>query len=484
MDREKKKISRRQAIAVTAGAATVAGFGPTAASASATKQTMVDVVVVGAGFAGLTAARALRKAGRSVVVLEADSRVGGRTKPATLAGERIDIGGQWVGPTQTHLLALAAHYGVTTEQQYDFGDNVIDICGRKARYKGETPGLAPADLEEFGGIVAKLDSLAGEIEMPRPWLAPSAAEWDAQTVESWIRANTTGEPTREMLRGVTRAVFSCEANEISFLFYLAYIASAGSLEALIGTRGGAQDKLFTGSVWQIAAKMADELGDAVVLGSPVSRIEQDKDGVTVTAPNGTWRAKRIIVTAPPAMAARIDYSPPLPARRDGLSQRMPMGCVIKVAVAYKTAFWREQGYSGLVVSDRTEFGPWFDRGTTLTKGGALVGFFDGGPAQRWADRSAEERRARVLDDIALYFGDAARSPVDYVEEVWTLSEHHRGGYVAVPGPGVLTGFGSALIEPVGRIHWAGTETADAWVGYIDGAIRSGERVAADVSALV
>lgn len=480
MDPEKMTDSHAEAIVVADTAVPMAGPDPTDASISHSKLNSVDVVIVGAGFAGLTAARALLKAGRSVAVIEADNRVGGRTKPAMLAGERIDIGGQWVGPTQTKLLSLAAEYGVTTEQQYDSGDNVIDVRGRMARYQGETPGLAPADLEEFGGIVEKLNGFAKEIVMPEPWLAPLAVEWDSQTVESWIRANTIGEPTREMLRGLARSVLSCEASEISFLFYLAYIASAGNFEALISTRGGAQDQLFTGSVWQIAAKMADEMGDAVITGSPVSRIEQGCEGVTVTSARGTWKAKRVVVAAPPAIAARIDYDPPMPASRDGLSQRMPMGCVIKVAISYETAFWREQGYTGLVVSDRTEFGPWFDRGTSLTRGGALVGFFDGGPAQRWADKSPDERRVRVLDDIALYFGDAARSPVDFVEEVWTMSEHHRGGYVAVPGPGVLTGFGFALLKPVGRIHWAGTETSDAWLGYIEGAIRSGERVAREI----
>jgi len=259
------------------------------------------------------------------------------------------------------------------------------------------------------------------------------------------------------------------------------MASAGGLEALIATRGGAQDSLFEGSVWSIAAKMADELGAAVVLGAPVSKIEQDAKGVTVISAKGRWRARRVIVTAPPAMAARIAYEPPLPAQRDGLTQRMPLGNVIKVALAYDRPFWREQGLSGLVISDKTEFGPWFDRSTRLTKGGALVGFFDGAPARRWADRTPPDRRARVLDDLAQYFGEAARHPVDYVEEVWTLSVYHRGGYVSVPGPGVLTGFGPAILAPVGRIHWAGTETADAWIGYIDGAIRSGKRAAKEVT---
>ncbi|MBO9695166.1 MAG: flavin monoamine oxidase family protein [Sphingopyxis sp.] len=472
-------LSRREAIAIAASGAVVAGL-PGSASAKEAGQT-VDVIIVGAGFAGLSAARELRRAGKSVVVLEADERVGGRTKAATLAGETIDIGGQWVGPTQTHLLALAKDYGVRVVPQYADGENIIDIAGRMARYRGETPGLADEDLAEFGAAVLQLETMAARLPVPRPWLAPEAPELDALTVESWLLVNVPGKPARELFRALIRAVMSSESADVSLLALLSYMASAGGLEALIATRGGAQDSLFEGSVWSIASKIAAELGGAVVLGAPVSRIEQDAKGVTATSAKGVWRGARVIVTAPPAMAARIAYAPPLPARRDGLTQRMPLGNVIKVALAYDRPFWREQGLSGLVISDKTEFGPWFDRGTSLTKGGALVGFFDGAPARRWADRTPAERRARVLDDLAEYFGEAARHPVDYVEEVWTLAPFQRGGYVSVPGPGVLTGFGSALLDPVGRIHWAGTETADAWVGYIDGAIRSGERAAKEVA---
>lgn len=482
MSSKESAISRRAAMTIAAGGVAVAGLVGPAKAAPAAKA--VDVVIVGAGFAGLTAARALRRAGRSVVVLEADDRVGGRTKPATLAGETIDIGGQWVGPTQTRLLALAADYKVATVLQYDEGENILDIAGRMVRYRGEVPALAPDDLAEFAAASEALDRLAGQIVMPRPWLAPEAASWDAQTVETWLLANLQRDPARSFLRALTRAVFSCETGEISFLYFLAYIAAAGGLNALTSTRGGAQDSLFVGSVWQIAAKVAAELGDAVVLGAPVTRIEQDDKGATVVSAKGNWRAARVIVAAPPALASRIAYDPPMPARRDGFSQRMPLGCVIKVAIAYDKPFWREQGLSGMVLSDRAEFGPWFDRGTPLTRGGALVGFFDGAPAQRWADRPAAERRARVLEDIAEFLGEAARHPTDYVEEVWTLSPYHRGGYVSVPGPGVLTGFGTALLDPVGRIHWAGTETAEAWTGYIDGAVRSGERAAKEVAALL
>ncbi|WP_439569343.1 flavin monoamine oxidase family protein [Sphingopyxis sp.] len=481
MSNKQNALSRREAMAIAAGGVAVAAASAEAVAAPEGER-IVDVIIVGAGFAGLTAARELRLAGKSVVVLEADDRVGGRTKAATLAGETIDIGGQWVGPTQTHLLRLAKIYGVETVPQYADGENIIDIAGRMARYRGETPGLADEDLAQFGAAVAALDAMAQQIAMPRPWLAKAAAGWDAQTVESWLLANVAGEAPRSLFRALVRGVFSCETGDFSFLYFLAYLASAGGLAPLIATRGGAQDSLFVGSVWQIAAKMAAELGASVVVDAPVTRIEQDATGATVVTDRGRWRAARVIVTAPPALAARIAYVPPLPAQRDGLTQRMPLGCVIKVALAYDRPFWRERGLSGLVISDKTEFGPWFDRGTPLTRGGALVGFFDGAPAQRWADRTAAERRACVLDDLAHYLGDDARRPTGYVEEVWTRAPFHRGGYVSVAGPGVLTGFGPALLEPVGRIHWAGTETADVWAGYIDGAVRSGERAAREVAA--
>jgi monoamine oxidase len=339
-------------------------------------------------------------------------------------------------------------------------------------------------MADFAEVIGKLEALAAHLPVPRSWESPAAAALDAQTIETWIAANTKTPAAGSAMRLLVRALLSAEPSQVSLLCFVAYAATAGGFAQLISTRGGAQDSLFDGGVWQLAAKMAAELGPAVVLSAPVASIAQDDTGVTVATPKGQWRGRYVVVTAPPPLASRIEYSPAMPALRDGLTQRMPLGCVIKAHIAYSRPFWRDQGLTGLVLSDRTEFGPWFDHSPRDGSAGALVGFFDGGPAQRWADRPPEARRAQVLKDIASYFGDAALTPTDYLEEVWTRAPLHRGGYVASAGPGVLTAFGPALLDPVGRIHWAGTETAEAWVGYIDGAIRSGERAAKEVAALL
>jgi monoamine oxidase len=477
--------SRRAALGFSAGIAGLAAVSGSVDAAShareRTQNAPVDVLVVGAGFSGLTAARRLRAAGHSVVVVEADERVGGRTKAGKIAGETVDLGGQWVGPSHTHLLALAKEYGVATYQQYATGKNIADVAGYRAAYEGETPALNPDAMTEFAEIVDKIETLAKTIPVLHPWQAAEAAAFDSQTIETWIVTNAKTDAVRSAMRLLVRALLSAEPTQVSMLCFAAYAAAAGGLSPLIATRGGAQDSVFEGGVWQLAARMAGDLGSAVILNAPVLSIAQDDSGVDVTTANGRWRGRYVVVTAPPPLASRIRYTPALPAMRDGLTQRMPLGCVIKVHVAYASPFWRDQGLTGLVLSDRTEFGPWFDHSPRNGPTGGLVGFFDGGPAQRWADRSREDRRAQVLKDVALYLGDAALKPIDYLEEVWTRAPLHRGGYVASAGPGVLTAFGPALLEPVGRIHWAGTETADAWVGYIDGAIRSGERAAQEVA---
>ena len=302
----------------------------------------VDVVVVGAGFAGLTAARRLQQEGRSVVVLEARDRVGGRILNHTFAdGTIVELGGQWVGPTQDRVLALADELGVGTFPSYEQGDNLLGVDGGARRWADETFGLDEEALIDVAETQAALEALAATVPLDAPWDAPNARALDAQTVESWLVANMKTETGLRFWRTLIPAIFSADTDQMSLLHFLFYIHSGGMIDMLVATGGGAQDSRVVGGSQAIALRAAEELGDAVRLGCPVHLIRQDADGVEVVHEHGSVRAERVIVALPPALAGRIRYSPALPGRRDQLTQQVPMGAVIKVQVRYDEPFWRE-----------------------------------------------------------------------------------------------------------------------------------------------
>jgi monoamine oxidase len=392
-----------------------------------------DVVVVGAGFAGFTAARNLSKAGVSVVVLEADDRIGGRSMPGNIAGYVVDLGGQWVASSQAHLLALAEEFGVNTYPQYVGGEHILDVTGREARYKeGEDLPLEPADLKEFNRLVGEVEAVAGKLDVAAPWAVQGADGFDAQTFESWLLGATTSEPARAVFRLIAQTVYCVQPGQLSPLTVMFYAAADEGIGHMISTVGGAQETLFVGGAWQLAAKMAEELGEAVIVNAPVRSITQTADGVTVTSDAGDWTASLAVVATAPPMAARISYTPPMPARRDALTQRMPMGSIIKIHVAYETPFWRTNGLSRTILSDRTVTGMWMDHTIPGVETGGMVGFFAGSHAQAWAERSPEERRARVLEDLATYLGPEANNPIEYVERSW--QPHPGSGEPTWPSP--------------------------------------------------
>jgi monoamine oxidase len=267
---------------------------------------------------------------------------------------------------------------------------------------------------------------------------------------------------------------------LSFLFFLSYLRWGNGLDRLISIPNGAQQDRFVGGAQQICQRMAKELGERVVLNTPVSAIEQQNDGVTARTANGSFQGRYVVVAVPPALAGRIQYQPALPSRRDQLTARMPMGSVIKYIAVYKSAFWRQAGFSGEAFSDTGPTVTTFDDSSPDGSQPALVSFSDGDAARIWSERSPEERREAVLSEFARFFGPQAGTPVEFVEKNWLEDPWSRGCYVGVMGPGTMTGYGSALRKQCGRIHWAGTETATQWMGYIEGAIQSGERAGKEV----
>jgi len=440
----------------------------------------VDVVVIGAGAAGTMAATNLVKAGKSVVLIEANDRIGGRLMRGEIAGQAIDLGGQWVGPSQHRALEVGKELGLTPYPTHVKGPFLIEHGGKF--FKGF--GLPTQDMTEFFKVAGAIDKLGAEIPLDARWTAPRAAEWDAITVQTWVEQNAQSVVVRDVMRAIVQAVFSIEPSQLSLLEFLWYMKSGNGFNDITGTAGGAQDSLYVEAFVSIPELLAKKLGDRVVLGSPVRKITQTDSRVTVAADKGTWQAQRVIVAAPPPSVARIEFEPGLPYLRSGLQQRMPMGAVIKCFVAYDKPFWREQGLSGQATLCSAQYGTIFDTTAPGNPHGVLSGFFDGEPAMRWADRTPEERRAQVISDVALAFGDAAKNPIDYKEQVWPKEPWSIGGYTSVATPGTMTVFGSALTASVGRIHWAGTETSDIWSGYVDGALRSGDRAAKEVLAVL
>ena len=439
-----------------------------------------QVAIVGAGFAGLTAALDLTAKGIECVVLEARDRVGGRVLNHEIGhGKVVEVGGQWVGPTQHALLEMASRMDVETFPTHVEGQNVIEYRGETTRYTGTIPRINPAVLMQVEWVRRRLNSMAGQVPLDAPWSAREAQSWDTVTFDAWMRRNARSAGARMLIRLAIRSVFGTEPEDVSLLHVLFYIHSAGGFDSLVDTSGGAQDSRFVGGSQLVAIRMAAELGERVILEAPVRRIEDHGANVTVTADGVTVEAERAIVAISPTLASRIDWEPELPARRDQMTQRMPQGAIIKCMAIYDEPFWRAEGLSGSGLSDGGSVNAIFDNTPPDGSPGVLLGFLDGRAARRWGSASPGERQAEVVRVFARLFGQRAAHPIDYVERNWAAERWSRGCYSGAFGPSGWTDFGQALREPIGRIHWAGTETATVWNGYIDGAITSGERAAAE-----
>jgi monoamine oxidase len=440
-----------------------------------------DVIVVGAGLAGLKAAQELVAQGRSVILLEAKDRVGGRLKSTSVAGSIGDVGGQWVGTGHTVLLDEAKRFGIEPYKQYESGETVMQLLGKLVQFTGAVPRMPVLALLELFRLQKRWDRDMRTVPPDAPWTAPKAREWDGQTLESWIVKNLHTAAGREFARLVPRGAWCAEASQVSYLWFLDALRSGQGLEYLMSVKGGALDSKFKGGMHQVAACMAAELGDRVVLGAPVRKIAQDASGVRVTTDKGEFEARRIIVAAPPGPIARIAFEPLLPTARDGLHQRMPMGAIIKTIVAYKEPFWRTLGFSGQVVTDDDAVGIVMDDSQGPDHA-VLLCFIEGRHALEMSAAGKDVRKKKVIDSLMRFFGLQAADFIGYDDNDWT-QEPFTHGYVGHMPPGVMTRFGHALREPCGRIHWAGTETSTEWAGYIEGAMRSGIRAAKEVAQL-
>ncbi|XP_076441552.1 putative flavin-containing monoamine oxidase A [Babylonia areolata] len=458
-----------------------------------------DVVVVGGGISGLTTAYHMKKRDKNlrVLVLEAKDRVGGRTQTVPLKScngtDLWDVGGQWVGRCQPHIMSLLLELGLETHPQYTSGKKVQQVAGPAiSHYTGDLPSLSPFALVDLHRFLTKVESLRKQVNPADPYACSKAEEWDSITFEQYVQESCSTQGAIDSILVSNRTIYGVETSQISLLFWLTYASAAdGILKIVEAKEFTAQEGTIKGGAQQVSQLMAKSIGeDNVHLAEPVAAIEQDEKGVKVTTAKGhSYTAGFAVLALPPPLYEKITFSPPLPETKKQMCKRMAIGNYVKIILTYQEAFWREEGYSGEVVTNggmtavpNCSAGPMsivYD--ACLHNGSpALLGFVAGDIKVEWSQQSAEARRRAVLDQLADYFGKGVYSYLDYREKDWNEEPYSLGGPVCSMPAGTMPYFAKAIRQPFDRLHFAGTETATSWCGYMNGAVQAGLRAAAEI----
>lgn len=474
-DERQSGLTRRAALGAAAGGVLATELAsPPAVAARGPKRKRVDVLVIGAGFAGLSAARALLRAGRTVTVLEAQERVGGRVLDRRLRrGAVVELGGEWAAPGQRNLLGLARELDVATFPQHYSGRLVLYVGEERREAQGTDLPLGPAAADAYAKALARLRELGADT---RP---ATVQELDTETVAGWLRTECPVAEARDVIDASVKAVYGAGAAELSLLDFAGLVAGVGGDLSLATIE--AQSLRLVGGPQQLALGLADKLGRRLRLEHPVQQLAWSRrEGVVASTRHGRFSARHAVVAMAPPIAARINYDPPLPAARDQYTQRSPMGSVIKAHFVYDRPFWRAAGLSGLAAATAGPVSPVLDNSPPNGRPGVLVAFMEGSDGRPYFGRPAKRRRA-FLAALVRFFGPAAASPRAVHEKVWAADPWARGAYGTYNPPGALTLAGDSATRPIGPIHWAGSESASEWPGYIDGAIESGLRAASEIS---
>ncbi|XP_061548424.1 amine oxidase [flavin-containing] isoform X1 [Phycodurus eques] len=445
-----------------------------------------DVIVVGGGISGLSAAKLLLESGLSPVVLEARDRVGGRTFTTRNKETKwVDLGGAYVGPTQNRILRLAKQYGVETYKVNEEERLVHYVDGKSSSFKASFPPMwNPVVKLDFTNLFRTLDQMGSEIPRDAPWRAPRAEEWDKMSMRQLIENVCWTSAARRFATLFVNVNVTSEPHEVSALWFLWYVKQSGGTMRIFSTTNGGQERKFVGGSGQISDCMAGELGDRVKLQSPVYRIDQSGEAVLVeTTDKRIYTAKYVIVATPPGLNLKMHFNPELPPLRNQLIHRVPMGSVIKCMVYYKENFWRKKGLCGSMVIEEEGAPIGLTLDDTKPDGSvpAIMGFILARKCRRLCGLTKEERFKRICESFSRVLGtEEALHAIHYEEKNWCEEEYSGGCYTAYFPPGILTQFGRVLREPVGRLYFAGTETATEWSGYMEGAVQAGERAAREI----
>ncbi|MEJ6555056.1 FAD-dependent oxidoreductase [Microbacterium esteraromaticum] len=438
----------------------------------------VDVVVIGAGISGLSAADRLASMGHSVLILEGRDRVGGRVLTGEIAGVPVDFGGTWVSPKHTAIRELARRFGCTITPQFHDGRNTLWISGKRRTYKGTIPPVSPLAVINMARVQMALEKLVATIDMDSPSASPDAAELDSITFGYWLGQQRASSATRMLMNVISRVQWGASCDDLSMLSVLSYIRGAGGVDHMLDVENGMQQDRITETTQEIAKRVAAQFDDGrLLLSTPARRILQDDAGITVHTDTVTVTARYAVITAATMHRKDIDFEPALTEQAKSLSNLWRLGGLSKAYVAYDKPFWREAGISGEAISDKGAVFITFDVGPEDGPG-ILLGFCD--PVQ-FDGFDAEHRRTRIIEQMVEMYGPQAKQPIDYVDHCWLLEDFGAGGPNPALPPFALTAYESELSRPHGRIEWGGTETAGEFAGSMNGAVLTGQRAAERVA---
>ena len=446
-----------------------------------------DCIIIGAGYAGLSAAKTLKDANKTVLLLEARDRVGGRVITQRHDdGTYVDLGGSFLGRNQPRMYAFAKEFGIETFDAYTPGKNIMVYRGKQTPYKGLIPPIAFWELLDIHLAIRRFENMARTVNTDEPWKTNNAVQLDNMTLAEWIHQHCWTKVAREMMTVAAETIWGARPMEMSALHAFFYTKAGVDLTTLLTSDKGAQDQLIKGGGQTIADRIHAELGDdSVRTSEPVMSIHQNKDDtaddvVTVVTSKGSYEARRVIFAIPPPQVLRVSFSPPLPHQRRALLEHMPMGSYWKYIACYKTAFWRKEGFSGEATSPDGLISAVFDASPKDVEYAVLMAFVVGDNARKISSQSAEERKKMILDALSASHGDKAKEPFRLVEHTMMDEEYIGGCPVGTPAPGMWTTLGPWLRKPFHKVHWAGTETSTVWSGYMEGAVCSGQRAAQEI----
>jgi monoamine oxidase len=441
-----------------------------------------QVAVVGGGFSGIAAAKKLFESGISFKILEARDRVGGRTHTKTISENLyVDLGGQWIGPTQDRMYELCEEHGVAYFETYDQGKNVLDLKGKIRTYSGVIPKMDPISLINLDWLIKKIEKLANQIDLISPWTHPKARQFDAVTLEYYLRKHTKTDACYQVIKVGCKTIFATELNEVSLLHALFYIKSGTSLDCLINIKNGVKQHRMKGGMQGLAKKIATPFMEHIQFNSAVRRIDYSGEGVTVKGDDFEINASKVIIAVPPPLLAQLIFSPLLPIAKRQLLDRYPMGHVGKCFMIYEKPFWRKNNFFGQVVSDQnTPFQTMFDCSPADGSAEIMMAFTIGERAKAFFQQDKSTRKFAMQNLLISYFGEESNQSTQYLDfsmsdEIWS-----KGCYAGVMPTGAWTGFEDAYRKSIDPIYFAGTEASTRWNGYIEGAVLAGEAAAAQI----